>query len=174
MVLQALATQHRPTENMNWMTRVHRAHPESYTVQLVCAPTPRAPGGWGSYDFQTVGTWRWQGCQPCVPAALIYVTVDFMATVRSEGLSQWKVSKTPIGNRTRDLPACSAVLQPFALSPTLCCLFASLISIRWIKLECNKKVRLTALLYYRCHVTSFVSCFPEMQHEIILVTYRYN
>ena len=31
--------------------------------------------------------------------------------VRSEGLCQWKI---PIGNRTRDLPACSAVSQPTA------------------------------------------------------------
>ena len=35
--------------------------------------------------------------------------VDLRATVRPEGLSQWKVPMTPYGNRTRDLLACSAV-----------------------------------------------------------------
>ena len=39
--------------------------------------------------------------------------VDPRATVRPEGLSQWKTWDT-IGNRTRDLPACSAVPQPTA------------------------------------------------------------
>ena len=30
---------------------------------------PRTPKGWGSQDFQTVGTGRWKGCQPYAPAA---------------------------------------------------------------------------------------------------------
>ena len=34
------------------------------------------------------------------------------ATVRPEGLCQWKIPMTPSGNRPRDLPACSAVPQP--------------------------------------------------------------
>jgi len=34
--------------------------------------------------------------------------------VRSEGLCQWKNCNDIIGNRTRDLPACSAVSQPTA------------------------------------------------------------
>ena len=29
-----------------------------------------APGGWGSQNFQAIGTWRWQGCQAHAPAAL--------------------------------------------------------------------------------------------------------
>jgi hypothetical protein len=29
----------------------------------------RAPGVWGSQNFQTIGTWRWCGCQPYGPAA---------------------------------------------------------------------------------------------------------
>ena len=33
---------------------------------------------------------------------------------RSEGLSQWKLPNDTVGNRTRDLPACSAVRQPTA------------------------------------------------------------
>jgi hypothetical protein len=44
---------------------------------------------------------------------LIYVRgwVDPRAIVRPEGLCQWKKSNDTIGNRTRHLPACSAVPQ---------------------------------------------------------------
>ena len=34
------------------------------------------------------------------------------AIMRPEGLCQWKIPMTPIGNRTRDLPAFSSVSQP--------------------------------------------------------------
>jgi hypothetical protein len=39
--------------------------------------------------------------------------VDPRSTMRPDGLSHWKIPVT-IGNRTRDLPACSAVPQPTA------------------------------------------------------------
>jgi len=42
--------------------------------------------------------------------------VDTRTIVRSEGLCQGKNSHVTIGNRTRDLPACSAVPQPTASS----------------------------------------------------------
>jgi hypothetical protein len=44
--------------------------------------------------------------------------VDPRALVRPERLSQWKISKDRIRNRTRDLPTCSPVPWPAALPRT--------------------------------------------------------
>ena len=52
--------------------------------------------------------------RPPLPQEIFLVLISFRrrvdprSTVRLEGLSQWKL-QWPIGNRTRDLPACSAV-----------------------------------------------------------------
>ena len=85
----------------------------------------RVPGGWESQ------IWRQSGQEggkvvslthrPPLPQEIFLVLisvrgwVNLRAIVRPEGLCQWKKSSDTIGNRTRDLLACSAVPQPTAL-----------------------------------------------------------
>jgi hypothetical protein len=74
---------------------------------------------------QSAHRWRW-GCKPYAPAVLyppgrflvlisVRGWVDPRVIVRLEGLGQLKNPVTPIGTRTRDLPACSIVPQPTTL-----------------------------------------------------------
>jgi hypothetical protein len=60
-------------------------------------------------DFKTIGTRSWSGCQPYAPAAftplgsipeysfLLKAESIPVATVRPEGLYQWKIPVTPLG-----------------------------------------------------------------------------
>jgi hypothetical protein len=73
-------------------------------------------------DFKTISTWRWQDCQPYAPAA--FTPRNIPGTHFCYRLSQpqghsaagrimsMKNSINTIGNRSRDLPACSVVPQP--------------------------------------------------------------
>jgi hypothetical protein len=73
-----------------------------------------------------IGT-RWQNCQPYAPAAftpppprLPWHTFvgsggEQSVIVQSEAFRSIKNLNNPIDNRTRDLPACSAVPQPTAV-----------------------------------------------------------
>ena len=78
----------------------------------------RCPWGWASKDIQTIGTWRWQGCQN-------YVSGAFTPKERPQGHSEagkimsMKNLTDSIRNRTRNLPAWSAVPQQTALPRTL-------------------------------------------------------
>ena len=85
------------------------------TVQAIPVHDPRAPGGLGSQDSKTIGIWSWQGCQPYTAAAFTPKEDPWYSVLLApKGFSQWKISKTHIGNWTRDLTACSAVPQPTA------------------------------------------------------------
>jgi hypothetical protein len=75
-------------------------------------------------DFKTIGTWRWHSCQPYAPAGFTprkYSWYSFLLEAESpQGHSaagrimSMKNSNETIGNRSRDLPVCSAMPQPTA------------------------------------------------------------
>ena len=88
----------------------------------------RVPGGWGSQTSRQSTHEGGKVVSTYAPAAftpqeifLVLISfrswVDSRATVRPEGLCQWKIPMRPSGNRTLDLPACSAVSQPYHRVP---------------------------------------------------------
>ena len=44
-------------------------------------------GGWGCQDFQTIGTWRWQGCHPYSPAAFTSREDPWYSLLQSESIA---------------------------------------------------------------------------------------
>jgi hypothetical protein len=91
-------------------------------IPLQALTGPEGSRRWRIPDFKTIGTWRWQGYQPYAPAAFTprkYSWYSFLLEAESTPESQCgredyvneKFNDT-IGNRPRDLPVCSAVLQP--------------------------------------------------------------
>jgi hypothetical protein len=88
----------------------------------------RAPEVWGSQDFQTISTWRWQCRHSYALAAFTHQEIFLVlisvigwinprATVWPELLSQWKF-QFPTGNQTHYLLAWSLVVQPTVLQHT--------------------------------------------------------
>ena len=83
----------------------------------------RVPGGWGSQiprqSAHENGKVVSPTYRPPLPQEIFLVLIyvrgwfDPSAIVRPGGLCQWKISSDTIGNRNRDLPACSAVPQVY-------------------------------------------------------------
>jgi hypothetical protein len=66
-------------------------------------------------DFKTIGTWRWQGCQPLPPGTHFCQRLSRPQGHSATGrIMSMKSSNDTTGNRSRDLPVCNAVPQPTA------------------------------------------------------------
>jgi hypothetical protein len=74
-------------------------------IPLQALTGPEGSGKLRLPDFKTIGTWRWQGCQPCAPAAFTprkhswysFLLEAESTPVQPEGLCQWKIPMTPSG-----------------------------------------------------------------------------
>ena len=77
----------------------------------------RAAGRWDSQNFETVGTWRRSVLRtgrlyPQEEPLYSYLVVSTTGPKCGRKEKVNEKSRWPIGNRTRDLPACSALPQP--------------------------------------------------------------
>ena len=118
-------------------------------------------------NFQTIGTWRRQGCYPYEPAgftprkgswfSFLLQAESIPDRSAAERMRPNKNLKDPIGKQTRDFLTCSAVPQPTALprTPRIYCTYcfstATVVS----------RTLLNISLYVHC--LSFYSC--ETRHK---------
>jgi hypothetical protein len=116
-------------------------------------------------DFKTIGTWRWQCCQPYAPAARKYFWYSFW--LAGEGPSaagrimSMKNSNDTIGNRSRHLPVCSAVPQPphHRVPPGLCLMYINL-----------QKPELQSWVYPKCDIINFITR-PQLMYFLIATAF---
>jgi hypothetical protein len=85
-------------------------------IPLQALTYPESSRKLGLPDLNTIGTWRWQDCQPHAPAAFTHrkcFWYSFLLEAEStSGPITIRNSSDTIGNRTRDFSPCSAVPQP--------------------------------------------------------------
>jgi hypothetical protein len=111
--------------NKQWVSVWYRKVSNSVkgkTIPLQALTGPEGSRRLRLPDFKTIGTWRWQGCQPCSQAAFIprkyswylfLLEAELLPGHSAAGrITLMKHFNDTIGNRSRYLPVCSAVPQP--------------------------------------------------------------
>jgi hypothetical protein len=94
------------SQNTKLLVTEHKAK----AIPLQTWTGPEASRNTTLRDFKTIGTWRWQGCQPHAPAAftpppkevlLVLISVrgcvDHRAIMLPQELCKWKIPMTPPG-----------------------------------------------------------------------------
>ena len=99
---------HILVQKQNFRRRISFSHQGNNPITGLDRPCG-APGSWG----KLVSPKHRQPLPPGGTRVLISVR-EWVVAVLPEGLRQWKIRVTPIGNRNRDLPAFSALPQPTA------------------------------------------------------------